>query len=398
MIKSLKLNPKAGKESLEKLFRERSTYGDSALHSALRHDQRDIAKYILMLINTNNDCKALVNGQNGLGKTPLHYAVLENQPDIARALLKLGADPNTCDHHGFSPLHTVVRKPENGACVDVLLSDKTTKIDAHNDAGWTPLQLAAEAGSYHAVRALVRAGADVNSSDMSYGRTALHIAVESGHKDIVEFLLKNTKVDVNKRNFSGNTALHTAVVYKGSRAKELCALLIKYGADPRIQNHDRETETAEKPEEQVAVKQEQDSDDESAGQTGQSSFDLAMNKPDIWKLLSSQAGASNNEQPLITTKQEEIEIDSHTDWLDTEDKQNLAIILNNNKGWMKLAKRLSFTFLLGTLEQTPSPALLLLNYIDIQSSISLPEFENVLKEIGEEEAAECVAHVISARS
>lgn len=62
-------------------------------------------------------------------------------------------------------------------------------IEAHNDAGWTPLHLAAEAGSYDAVRSLVRTGANVNNTDMSYGRTALHIAVEGGHKDIVEFLL-----------------------------------------------------------------------------------------------------------------------------------------------------------------------------------------------------------------
>lgn len=56
------------------------------------------------------------------------------------------------------------------------------------------------------------------------------------------FPLLQTNISVNKRNFSGNTALHTAVVHSGARAKELCALLIRYGADPHIQNHDRETD------------------------------------------------------------------------------------------------------------------------------------------------------------
>jgi len=46
------------------------------------------------------------------------------------------------------------------------------------------------------VRSLVKAGADVNNTDMTYGRTALHIAVEGGHKDIVEFLLKNVKLNI----------------------------------------------------------------------------------------------------------------------------------------------------------------------------------------------------------
>lgn len=84
--------------------------------------------------------------------------------------------------------------PNAGACVDVLLSNKLIDIESYNDLGWTPLQLAAEAGSYDAVCSLVRAGANVNNMDKSYGRTVLHIAVEGGHKEIVEFLLRNVRL------------------------------------------------------------------------------------------------------------------------------------------------------------------------------------------------------------
>lgn len=77
-----------------------------------------------------------------------------------------------------------------------MLCEKDLNIESHTDLGWTPLQLAAEAGSCDAVRSLIQAGANVNNTDMSYGRTALHIAVEGGHKDIVEFLLKKVKLKV----------------------------------------------------------------------------------------------------------------------------------------------------------------------------------------------------------
>lgn len=145
------------------------------------------------------------------------------------------------------------------------MSEGQTNFEAHTDLGWTPLQLAAEAGSYHAVCSLIKAGAEVNSIERSHGRTALHIAVEGGHRDIVEYLLKNvrmnfikyasfpykksyhintimflqTKIDVNKKNFSGNTALHNAVVTQGAKAKELCVLLLKNGANPHIKNNNR---------------------------------------------------------------------------------------------------------------------------------------------------------------
>lgn len=84
--------------------------------------------------------------------------------------------------------------PNAGACIDVILSTKLINIESYNDLGWTALQLAAEAGSYDAVRFLARVGANVNNTDKSYGRTVLHIAVEGGHKKIVEFLLRNVSL------------------------------------------------------------------------------------------------------------------------------------------------------------------------------------------------------------
>lgn len=54
------------------------------------------------------------------------------------------------------------------------------------------------------------------------------------------YFSKQTKIDVNRRNFTGNTALHTAIVTPGSKAKEICALLLKYGADPHLRNYNRE--------------------------------------------------------------------------------------------------------------------------------------------------------------
>lgn len=397
-IKCMKMDSTNMKEHIPKLLKDRSTYGDSPLHAALRYGQRDIVKYLLMLISTDKDCTALVNGQNSSGKTPLHYAVLQNLPEVAKALLMLGADPNRIDEHGFSPLHAAVRIPEGGACVDALLSEKAVNIGLYNDAGWTALHLAAEAGSYNAVRSLVQAGANVNSTDMSYGRTALHIAVEGGHKNIVEFLLKKTNISVNKRNFSGNTALHTAVVHSGARAKELCALLIQYGADPHIQNHNREINNEEKRKSSVTIKEEIDSGDENIeGTAGQSSFDLAMNKPDILQLFSGKTEENTNEVCSVTTKLEIEDKNLSTSWLNDEHKKKLSILLDKTQGWKKLIKELNFEYIFKTLHQsTSSPSLILLNYIDVQASLSLLDMEKLLRGNGEEEAANYVHEISSA--
>lgn len=49
------------------------------------------------------------------------------------------------------------------------------------------------------MKLLIERGADENSIDC-YGETSLHIAVVNGFKDIVKFLLEETRIDINAAN------------------------------------------------------------------------------------------------------------------------------------------------------------------------------------------------------
>ncbi|XP_025152532.1 nuclear factor NF-kappa-B p100 subunit isoform X2 [Harpegnathos saltator] len=362
-LKRIKAEADKGKQKdiIKNSLKDRSTYGDSPLHSALRYGQKNIAKYIFMLMTTLSDYKDLVNTQNSSGKTPLHYAVTQNQSDITKVLLLLGADPNLSDHCGQMPLHNAVRFQETKECVDILLSAKDVNLEAYTDLGWTPLHLAAEAGSYHAVESLIKTGANINNVDMSYGRTVLHIAVEGGHRDIVEFLLKNTKINVNKKNLGGNTALHNAVVTPGAKAKEICALLIKHGANPHIKNHNHESDQEEM----------------------------------ILNLVSGKHNALMDDTIDIIKKEEDID-DVQKIWLDGEQEKQLSLILDSTEGWKKLVDYFNYKYLMKTFQQSSSsPALLLLNYIAIQSDISLEQLRGILQNVGEEDATAYMSQILS---
>ncbi|KAL0117682.1 hypothetical protein PUN28_008825 [Cardiocondyla obscurior] len=390
---NIKLKPNKAIDIIKKALKDRTTYGDSPLHCALRYGQKENVKRIIRLMSLlNKDAEELVNIRNSSGKSPLHYAASQDQPEITKALLMLGADPNITDHYGQMPLHRAVKFPEAERSIDILLAEKEINIEANTDLGWTPLQLAAKAGSYYAVCSLVQTGADVNSTDMTYGRTALHIAVEGSHQDIVEFLLKNTKIDVNKRNFSGNTALHTACVIPGTKAKEICALLMQNGADPHLRNYNRESSVAEG-EPMQGVKIETQSEDENLEEcTGQSSFDLASNKPDILQLVSGQ-----NEILESMIKEENID-DIHKVWMDVEQEKHLANILDETKGWKKLANFFNFEYLMNVFEQSKTNStLLLLNYIAIQTNTSLSELQRIFQDIGEEVAATYMSQILSVK-
>lgn len=194
-INVLKAGFKEGKENqdprkrLKKILFERTSYGDTPLHSALRHGKREVVTQILKILSSSSEFRCLIDIQNASDRTPLHYAVILNQPDIVRTLLSIGANPNTSDNHGSYPLHEAAKRPQAYECVDALL-DAKADFNVRDDTGWTPLQVAAEYGSLRAIASLIKAGVDVNSTERSFGRTALHIAVEGGHIDVVRYLLE----------------------------------------------------------------------------------------------------------------------------------------------------------------------------------------------------------------
>ncbi|XP_012216675.1 nuclear factor NF-kappa-B p110 subunit isoform X2 [Linepithema humile] len=393
-MKKVKVEPNKAKDIIMNALKDRTSYGDSPLHCALRHGQKDTAKHLLMLMSIlQSDAKEVVNIQNSSGKTPLHYAATLDEPEIAKALLMLNADTNAVDHYGQMPLHRAVRFPEAKECVDVLLSDKKINLEANTDSGWAPLLLAAQAGSCYAVRALLKAGADVHNTEMSHGRTALHLAVEGSHKDIVEYLLKNTKINVNKRNYSGNTALHAAVVTPGAIAKELCDLLLEYGADPYLRNYNREHNENKIMDETLDIKSEADDNEADKEEyIGQSSFDLASNNPEILQFVSNKLLDES-----IGYKKEEQVANEEKDWLDADQEKQLATILTETNGWKKLAQYLSIDYLLESVEHPYNATLLLLSYICIQTNFTLDQLRALLYDLALEDAAAYLSQILSLR-
>lgn len=92
----------------------------------------------------------------------------------------------------------------------------------------TPVADAARDGDIEAVRALVRAGADVNAAQGD-GMTALHWAAERGSVELAEVLLHaGANVDAGTR-IGGYTPLHIAA--KEARG-DVALLLLRSGSDP----------------------------------------------------------------------------------------------------------------------------------------------------------------------
>lgn len=146
-------------------------------------------------------CKILVSAgapvdvRSNDGLTPRQFAALSapREPDtssgevakfLANAELGRAVVPPSID----GKLHEAAINGDVQA-IEQLLKEGY-KVDApFGDVGKTPLYCAAQAGSLAACKVLVQEGADVNAMD-HWGCTPLYEAVEQGHLDVSQFLVK----------------------------------------------------------------------------------------------------------------------------------------------------------------------------------------------------------------
>ncbi|XP_058712260.1 NF-kappa-B inhibitor delta-like isoform X3 [Poecile atricapillus] len=85
-------------------------------------------------------------------------------------------------------------------------------LEVREHLGKTPLLVAAAAAAPEIVRDLLVLGANPDAADHG-GRTALHLAAAYGHPEILQAMMSSgVPVNVEARNFEGQTPLHCAVL------------------------------------------------------------------------------------------------------------------------------------------------------------------------------------------
>ncbi len=122
----------------------------------------------------------------------------------------------------------------NIAKVDSLLQKYSSLVNTPDQAGNTPLHIAAKEGYLEICSLLIKNEADVNAkeADHLFGRTPLHKAARYGHPETCELLLA-AGADINAAAKDGSTPLHKAAFWANAA---ICSLLLEHDADPNAQN------------------------------------------------------------------------------------------------------------------------------------------------------------------
>jgi ankyrin repeat protein len=116
-----------------------------------------------------------VGSSKDLFSFPLNVAVASGHEKVVAYLLKAGADPNSADHVGRTPLFEIPRDLDGQSIrriVRMLVSASADPNLAEPVLGSTPLMQAAMYGDVSLVRSLIENGAELELRD-SHGRTAL---------------------------------------------------------------------------------------------------------------------------------------------------------------------------------------------------------------------------------
>jgi ankyrin repeat protein len=139
-----------------------------------------------------------LNAEDDSQETPLFWAIREGHLDVVDLLLRKGAD-----------------------------------IHIQNEDGETPIMMAAILGSKEMIHRLIQYGSQPRQGDDSVS-TCLHDAIRAGNDQVVKVLVEGG-VDVNKKDFTGDTPLDVCLIeHDGNIQKKIAACLQAAGAESRF--------------------------------------------------------------------------------------------------------------------------------------------------------------------
>ncbi|XP_052739096.1 rabankyrin-5 isoform X3 [Bicyclus anynana] len=172
------------------------------LHKAIDENKESLATF---LIRSGCDVESPRRpGSNGEGadvaadkQSPLHLCCTWGLTEVIQTLLEHGANINSKDAEGKTPLHIAIEN-QHSAIISLLLSQPGIDLSARDNRGVTPFAAALTARNNKAAQAILEKNPSAAEQVDKKGRNFLHVAIQTCDMESVMFLL-SVEVDVNSR-------------------------------------------------------------------------------------------------------------------------------------------------------------------------------------------------------
>jgi ankyrin repeat protein len=204
--------------SLEGMDQERKS---NALRWAA---EKGLENVVLVLLETKDGIKNIVDLKDRIGKTALHYAAAYGHASIAKLLLQNSADVEIRAACSMRALHLAAHYAEVEV-VRVLL-DHGAEIESRTNDGKTVLHHAVERNSLTIIQLMISRQANIEARDLKQ-RTPIFWGCKNDRMDAIKLLLLNG-ANFMAKDVEGNTALHWAAWYG---QVSMVKLFVEHGAD-----------------------------------------------------------------------------------------------------------------------------------------------------------------------
>ncbi|XP_067668066.1 serine/threonine-protein phosphatase 6 regulatory ankyrin repeat subunit A-like [Haliotis asinina] len=152
-----------------------------------------------------------INIRGNRNRTPLMFAAEHGHKDIFELLVVEGADVSLEDDAGNTILHVACLGGHLEMVKYIFSRDYIRNyVETKGERGQTPVMLAAKSGHKSVFYLLVCKGASLSVKDYD-GNNIFQVACIGGHVKMVECLLSNDIVDINELRQDGKSALMLAV-------------------------------------------------------------------------------------------------------------------------------------------------------------------------------------------
>ncbi|XP_049793661.1 ankyrin repeat and SOCS box protein 14-like [Schistocerca nitens] len=204
----------------------RTTLCDEPLRLAIRNRHADVAR--ILLEHGADPNKRYFFGSEINLVSPLDV-------EFMQLLLSFGANPDSRDRAGLTPLMKAARLPQGMESVLLLLSfgaNVNAMTDERHDYR-TVLHYAVLSGNVATVNLLLKQGARASFPPEYQKPTPLDLAILRGDPELVRILLE-AGAEVNASSPIIGSPLHVACAENIPHREELLRLLLKAGADPNL--------------------------------------------------------------------------------------------------------------------------------------------------------------------